>query len=116
MTKEDKPQPSNINQTMQLTLLADQAYSLLKNMLSCSAMFMMRRWDDEKRSISFSSFDDIDLVAVIHEKSESECEVRVTSDSRDANRAVRRIGDFFRDYQAQVGMTSVQLDHGRRTA
>lgn len=30
MTKEDKPQPSNINQTMQLTLLADQAYSLLK--------------------------------------------------------------------------------------
>lgn len=116
MTKEDKPQPSNINQTMQLTLLADQAYSLLKNMLSCSAMFMMRRWDDEKRSISFSSFDDIDLVAVIHEKSESECEVRVTSDSRDANRAVRRIGDFFRDYQAQVGMTSVQLDHERRTA
>lgn len=53
---------------------------------------------------------------MIHEKSESECEVRVTSDSRDANRAVRRIGDFFRDYQAQVGMTSVQLDHERRTA
>ena len=116
MGREDELQPSNINQTMQLTLLADQAYSLLKNMLSCSAMFMMRRWDDEKRSISFSSFDDIDLVAVIHEKSESECEVRVTSDSRDANRAVRRIGDFFRDYQAQVGMTSVQLDHERRTA
>ena len=116
MGREDELQPSNINQTMQLTLPVDHAYDVLKNMLSCSAMFMMRRWDDEKRSISFSSFDDIDLVAVIHEKSESECEVRVTSDSRDANRAVRRIGDFFRDYQAQVGMTSVQLDHERRTA
>lgn len=109
MGREDELQPSNINQTMQLTLPVDHAYDVLKNMLSCSAMFMMRRWDDEKRSISFSSFDDIDLVAVIHEKSESECEVRVTSDSRDANRAVRRIGDFFRDYQAQVGMTSVQV-------
>ena len=115
MGREDEL-PSNINQTMQLTLPADHAYDVLKNMLSCSAMFMMRRWNDEERSISFSSFDDIDLVAVIHEKSESECEVRVTSDSRDANRAVRRIGDFFRDYQAQVGMTSVQLDHERRTA
>ena len=26
MTKEDKPQPSNINQTMQLTLLAEHAF------------------------------------------------------------------------------------------
>lgn len=92
MGREDELQPSNINQTMQLTLPADHAYDVLKNMLSCSAMFMMRRWNDEERSISFSSFDDIDLVAVIHEKSESECEVRVTSDSRDTDRAVRRIG------------------------
>lgn len=68
MGREDELQPSNINQTMQLTLPVDHAYDVLKNMLSCSAMFMMRRWDDEKRSISFSSFDDIDLVAVIHEK------------------------------------------------
>lgn len=116
MAVKNERQPSNINQTMQLTLPADHAYDVLKNMLSCSAMFMMRRWNDEERSISFSSFDDIDLVAVIHEKSESECEVRVTSDSRDTNHAVRRIGDFLRDYQAQIGMASVQLDHEHRTA
>ena len=116
MAVKNERQPSNINHTMQLTLPADHAYDVLKNMLSCSAMFMMRRWNDEERSISFSSFDDIDLVAVIHEKSESECEVRVTSDSRDTNRAVRRIGDFLRDYQAQIGMASVQLGHEHRTA
>lgn len=115
MAEEDELQPSNINQTMQLTLPAEQAYEVLKNMLSCSAMFMMRRWDDEERSISFSSFDDVDLVAVIHGKSESECEAKVTSDCRDVNRAVRRLGDFLRDYQAQIGMTSVQLDHERQT-
>lgn len=53
MGREDELQPSNINQTMQLTLPADHAYDVLKNMLSCSAMFMMRRWNDEERSISF---------------------------------------------------------------
>ena len=31
MTKEDKPQPSNINQTMQLTLPVDHAYDVLKD-------------------------------------------------------------------------------------
>lgn len=65
MTFDDRPKPSNINRTMQLTLPADQAYGVLKNMLSCSAMFMMRHWDDEEWSISFSSFDGVDLVAVI---------------------------------------------------
>lgn len=45
MGREDELQPSNINQTMQLTLPVDHAYDVLKNMLSCSAMFMMRRWD-----------------------------------------------------------------------
>lgn len=116
MAGGNESRPSNINQTMQLTLPANQAYDVLKNMLSCSAMFMMRRWNDEELSISFSSFDDVDLVAVIHEKTESECEVKVTSDCRDANRAVRRLGDFLRDYQAQIGMTSVQMDHERQTA
>ena len=48
MGREDELQPSNINQTMQLTLPADHAYDVLKNMLSCSAMFMMGRWNDEK--------------------------------------------------------------------
>ena len=51
MGREDELQPSNINQTMQLTLPVDHAYDVLKNMLSCSAMFMMRRWDDEKLNI-----------------------------------------------------------------
>lgn len=114
MAVKNERQPSNINQTMQMALPADRAYDVLKTMLSCSAMFMMRRWDDEKRSIWFSSFDDVDLVAVIHEKSESECEIKVTTDCRDTNRAVRRIGDFLRDYRAQIGMTSVRLDHERQ--
>lgn len=116
MTREDEPRPSNINQTMRLTLPADQAYDVLKNMLSCSAMFMMRHWNDEEQSVSFSSFDGVDLVAVIQERSETECDVRVTSDCRDVNHASQRIGDFLRDYQAQIGMTSVQLEHERQTA
>lgn len=116
MTREDEPRPSNINQTMRLTLPADQAYDVLKNMLSCSAMFMMRHWNDEEQSISFNSFDDVDLVAVIQERSETECDVRVTSDCRDVNHALQRIGDFLRDYQAQISMTSVRLEHERQTA
>ncbi len=116
MTREDEPRPSNINQTMRLTLPADQAYDVLKNMLSCSAMFMMRHWNDEEQSVSFSSFDGVDLVAVIQERSETECDVRVTSDCQDVNHASQRIGDFLRDYQAQIGMTSVQLEHERQTA
>ncbi len=116
MTFDDRPKPSNINRTMQLTLPADQAYGVLKNMLSCSAMFMMRHWDDEEWSISFSSFDGVDLVAVIQNRSESECDVKVTSDCRDVNHAAQRISDFLRDYQAQIGMTSVQLEHERQAA
>lgn len=110
----NESQPSGVGRTMQLALSADQAYDVLKNMLSCSAMFMMRRWDDEGRSISFGSFDDANFVATIREVSDTECEVRITSDCRDTNRAAQRINDFLRDYQAQIGMTSVQLNHERQ--
>lgn len=55
MGREDELQPSNINQTMQLTLPVDHAYDVLKNMLSCSAMFMMRRWNDEE-AVDFVQF------------------------------------------------------------
>ena len=110
MTDDDnvKPGPAGtIHRSIQVDASVADAYVALKNLLSCSATFMMSQWDDAKRTVSFSSFDGVECVASISALGDG-CEVEIVSDASDGDLAQRQIDNFIHDYQAQINMAKIQ--------